>query len=153
MVDHIFSIVKYVKGLILRIGWYTIDAVPDIDTPMLFITGKQDEIVPYEHTIKLYDAATSARFKDILIVDKGTHNDTWYVARDEYLAFIYVPKSTGLHEPMLKYLAKLKEFMDRARIEMVRHRQETRKNTGREGLRDMRATAKINYSGEGEEDL
>ena len=85
MVDHIFALVKYVKGLILRIGWHTDDLVPKIDTPMLFIGGKQDEIVPFEHTIKLYDAATNARFKDILVVDNGTHNDTWYVALDEYL--------------------------------------------------------------------
>ena len=39
MVDHIFAVVKHVKGLILRIGWHTRDIVPSVETPMLFITG------------------------------------------------------------------------------------------------------------------
>ena len=108
MVDHIFSVVRYVKGLVLRIGWHTADLVPEIETPMLFVAGKQDEIVPYEHTIKLYDMATKARFKDILVVETGTHNDTWHVALNEYLN-------------------KLKTFMDRANSEMARHRREEQK--------------------------
>ena len=86
-------------------GWNTIDLVPELDTPMLFVTGKKDEIVPYEQTIQLHDAATNARFKDIFIVKKGTHNDTWYVAGD-------------------KYMNKLKEFMDRANTEMIQHRKD-----------------------------
>ena len=82
MVDHIFVLVRYVKGLILRIGWNTVDLVPDITAPIFFVTGKEDEIVPYEQTIQLYDAATSARFKDLFVVEEGTHNDTWSVKRE-----------------------------------------------------------------------
>ena len=108
MVDHIFAVVKYVKGLVLRIGWHTADLVPEIETPMLFVAGKQDEIVPYEHTIKLYDMATKARFKDIFVVENGTHNDTWHVSLSEYLN-------------------KLQVFMDKARGEMARHRREVLK--------------------------
>ena len=100
MVDHIFVLVKHVKGLILRIGWRTIDIVPEIDIPILFVGGKQDEIVPYEHTVQLYDAAKGARFKDLFTVNRGTHGDTWYVQLDDYLD-------------------KLRTFMDKANTEMT----------------------------------
>ena len=48
MVDHVFYLVSFFKGLILRMGWYTSELVPNLEMPVLYVTGDQDEIVPFE---------------------------------------------------------------------------------------------------------
>jgi hypothetical protein len=48
MVDEIFSFLTPVKSLVLKIGWNSDKLVPDITIPMFYITGDQDEIVPYK---------------------------------------------------------------------------------------------------------
>ena len=107
MVDHIFVLVKYVKGIILRIGWYTKDIIPKVSTPILFVTGDKDEIVPYEHTLKLYEAAKSGKsaLTDILIIENGTHNDTW-------------------HKDLKTYLQKVMDFCEKAHSISARKRQQ-----------------------------
>lgn len=50
MVDIVFFFVRYFKGLILRNYWTSIDLVGRIENPILFVTGDQDELVPYEMT-------------------------------------------------------------------------------------------------------
>ena len=57
MVDHNFYLIKYLKSLILRIEWRTIDIIPHIDAPLLFVTGKNDNIIPSIQTEQLYNAA------------------------------------------------------------------------------------------------
>ena len=39
MVDHIVYFLKYVKRLVLRNKWNSLDLVREIKTPMLYITG------------------------------------------------------------------------------------------------------------------
>ena len=50
----------------------------------------------------MYDAVINSLYKDIFIVEKGSHNDTWAVE-------------------MGNYLRRLKDFMDRANTEMGLH--------------------------------
>lgn len=57
MVDHVFYLVSFFKRLILRIGWETCELVPHLEMPILFVTGDQDEIVPHEQTLDLYELA------------------------------------------------------------------------------------------------
>jgi fermentation-respiration switch protein FrsA (DUF1100 family) len=54
MVDKIFFFLRYFKFLILRNYWQSIDLVKDIQSPMLFITGDQDELVPMQMTLELH---------------------------------------------------------------------------------------------------
>lgn len=65
MVDRIFPIFTHFKKLIQRIYWPSIDRIPKIRVPILFIVGSLDEIVPSVHTNKLHEAATSAAFKQV----------------------------------------------------------------------------------------
>jgi abhydrolase domain-containing protein 13 len=53
MVDIIFPFLKPMKNFILKIGWRNIDLVPRLTLPVYYVTGNQDEIVPYEHTKEL----------------------------------------------------------------------------------------------------
>lgn len=78
MVDVIMPAwISRLKWLVLRIGWSNQEIIPTIKLPILFIAGKLDEIVPHHHMVTLHALATSSTHKSILVVDKGTHNDTW----------------------------------------------------------------------------
>lgn len=39
MVDHIFPFLKFIKWLILRIQWKSIEIVEKLETPIMYITG------------------------------------------------------------------------------------------------------------------
>lgn len=63
MVDHIFPLLSYFKHIIQRIYWPSIDRIPNVKVPLLFIVGLSDEIVPASHVGRLFEAAKSAAFK------------------------------------------------------------------------------------------
>lgn len=46
MVDSLFYFVGYFKPLILRIKWDTRQIISNLQLPILFVTGSEDEIVP-----------------------------------------------------------------------------------------------------------
>ena len=58
MVDELFSFLIPVKSLVLKIGWNSDKLVPEIRIPTIYITGDQDEIVPYRQTVKLHELST-----------------------------------------------------------------------------------------------
>jgi pimeloyl-ACP methyl ester carboxylesterase len=63
MADHILPLFKRFKHILLRMHWPSIDRIPNVKVPMLFVGGTQDEIVPAPHTKRLHDAAVLAPFK------------------------------------------------------------------------------------------
>mmetsp|Transcript_25142 Transcript_25142/g.32803 ORF Transcript_25142/g.32803 Transcript_25142/m.32803 type:complete len:356 (-) Transcript_25142:168-1235(-) len=79
MVDEVMpSFISLFKPLVLRIKWSNEDLMPQIQQPILFLAGGQDELVPPSHMKRLYDLAQKARFKERHVVTFGTHNDTWH---------------------------------------------------------------------------
>lgn len=60
MVDHIFPVLKYVKKLVLKINWPSINRIPEITCPIMFVSGLRDEIVPADHMQRLHDNANKA---------------------------------------------------------------------------------------------
>ena len=58
MADHIFPLFKRFKHILLRMHWPSIDRIPKVKVPMLFVGGTQDEVVPAPHTKRLHDSAT-----------------------------------------------------------------------------------------------
>lgn len=88
MVDQLFPFLTPIKEYVLKIGWDNDQLVPSLHLPIFFVTGDQDELVPHEHTIKLYGAATKAAFKELLVVEGGTHNDTWWVGKEDYITML-----------------------------------------------------------------
>ena len=85
MVDHIFPHLNRFKNLILKMFWPSIDRIPNVRVPMLFIVGTHDEIVPPPHAKKLHDAAVNAPFRQFHQVHGGTHNDTWLKGGKDYV--------------------------------------------------------------------
>lgn len=51
------------KFLIQRLFYPTIDRIDKIECPILFIRGVRDEIVPSDHTIRLFNKAVKSVHK------------------------------------------------------------------------------------------
>jgi abhydrolase domain-containing protein 13 len=68
--------------------WETEKIIGDINStvPILFLGGKQDELVPNSHMKQLFEMSKSER-KTIKEFEKGTHNDT--VVQPSYWDFFY----------------------------------------------------------------
>ena len=77
MVDQIMPHVAPFKIFIQRIFYPTVERINKVTCPILFIRGLKDEIVPCDQSKKLYDAAKSAKFKELHEVANGDHNRTW----------------------------------------------------------------------------
>lgn len=84
MVDRLLPYIAFAKRLVLRIDWNSDEKIQKLKQAILFISGSNDELVPPFHMKKLYELATSSKYKDFFLVLSGTHNDTWDVAGIEY---------------------------------------------------------------------
>lgn len=69
-------ILKYViKPLTLFIGWRSCDHIPKISVPILFLSGREDELVPAAHMDRLYSLATRCSEKRLQKFPDGQHNN------------------------------------------------------------------------------
>lgn len=57
-------------------------SIKKVDCPVLVIHGRDDEVLPFWHGKKLYEAAPGKKMN--LWIDEGMHNDYAYVAGDAY---------------------------------------------------------------------
>jgi len=79
VVDEVMPAVKSVKWLLLGNYWNSIERIAKIKSPILFISGLEDEMLPPEMMNRLYKAASASVYKEKVDIPAGTHNDTWYV--------------------------------------------------------------------------
>ena len=85
MVDHIMPFVAPVKSLVLRIGWNSGDIVKNLKTPVLYLAGDDDQLVPHSQMIKLLEiSGKSSKYAKMHVVNGGTHNETWLQGGREY---------------------------------------------------------------------
>lgn len=86
-----------------RFSYRTIDFIKDVRCPVMLIYSRNDEVVPFEFGLELYEAANEPKeFVEIL----GSHNDSFLVSSEIYknawtkwLRFIKEYKSqTGHHQ-------------------------------------------------------
>jgi hypothetical protein len=85
MVDKIFPLLSPLKSLILRLDWPSWRRIATITTPILFVSGLLDEVVPCEQMQKLFKLAVNSRSKQIVTIPDGMHNDTWLKGGELYL--------------------------------------------------------------------
>lgn len=57
-------------------------AVTSIHVPVLFIYGKQDHLINYRYSVRLYEYANHP--KDVFPIESARHNDAWGVAGEKY---------------------------------------------------------------------
>jgi len=75
-------IVPFVPPFLLSIKMDSINKIGAIRIPKLFIHSPDDEVVPYELGRRLFKAASHPKeFLDI----SGTHNEGYFLSRDEFL--------------------------------------------------------------------
>ena len=79
MADIIFPILKPIKGPLLRMHWNSKVIAPKIQTPILYLAGGRDEIVPPSQMQALYQLSQQgcSRYTQFHAVPNGMHNDTW----------------------------------------------------------------------------
>lgn len=85
MVDHVFPILSYFKWAVLRIRWPSVELIPSVRVPVLFISGAKDQLVPSWMVQRLHDAAAQSAHRELFSVPDGTHNDTFQKAGPEYV--------------------------------------------------------------------
>jgi hypothetical protein len=77
VIDVVLPPLRFVKAL-NRNPWDTRTIIGSLETPILFISGLRDELVPPPHVKRLHDEAVRCRIKHFYVVENGTHNDTWF---------------------------------------------------------------------------
>jgi len=70
---------------LLRFHYSPIDALPNIDVPVLVIHSPNDEIIPFHHGQKLFAAARQPK---MFLEITGGHNDGFHVSGGRYRAGI-----------------------------------------------------------------
>ncbi|CAI5531288.1 unnamed protein product [Closterium sp. Naga37s-1] len=87
VLSHLLSTkgVRPLNGLV-RSQWRTIDVIGKIDTPILFLSGAKDELVPPAHMRQLYAEAQRNTGGSSLFVEvaAGGHMDTWLRGGQRY---------------------------------------------------------------------
>jgi fermentation-respiration switch protein FrsA (DUF1100 family) len=59
--------------LLLRDRFASADSIGRVHSPLLVIAGDADDIVPIEHSRRLFDAASSS--KELVVIPRASHND------------------------------------------------------------------------------
>ncbi|XP_030530076.1 alpha/beta hydrolase domain-containing protein WAV2 isoform X1 [Rhodamnia argentea] len=74
-----------ILNIVVRSPWNTIDVIGQVEQPILFLSGLQDEMVPPLHMQLLYaKAATHNRQCVFVEFPTGMHMDTWLSGGDRY---------------------------------------------------------------------
>jgi len=85
MVNALMPFIAPLKFLILRMDWNNEKHAHDIVTPVLFLAGDQDELVPHHHMQRLHQLSSiKSQFAKMHIIRGGTHNDSWVKGGMDY---------------------------------------------------------------------
>jgi fermentation-respiration switch protein FrsA (DUF1100 family) len=76
MIDSKFPVFRYIKFL-SKNHWKSIDRVPLITKPVLYISSLKDEIVPAGQMKQLIEATKSSKRVEKFYLQEGTHNVSW----------------------------------------------------------------------------
>ena len=91
MVDALMPFVAPLKPLVLTLDWNSGKIAPQLRVPVLYLAGKEDELVPPYHMQELYKASAKAsQCARIHVIERGTHNDTWLKGGKAYWEVIRI---------------------------------------------------------------
>jgi hypothetical protein len=72
--------------LLLRDSFESLRHIGQLHAPLLVIAGDRDSIVPFEHSRRLYDAASPP--KELVVIRGADHNDAELLMGDEMIGAI-----------------------------------------------------------------
>lgn len=85
MVDQLMPLIAPLKFFVLRMDWGNDRIAPTIRTPVLYLAGDADELVPHNHMQRLFEySSKSSIYNKMHIIKGGTHNDSWMVGGSIY---------------------------------------------------------------------
>ena len=85
LVDAMSFIYKIFRPLILRNYWPSDKRIPNLTLPIMFISGRKDEMIPYTMMDTLYQKADKSEYKVMYEVPGGSHMGTWWTGREKLL--------------------------------------------------------------------
>eukprot|EP01138_Halocafeteria_seosinensis_P009467 gb/GECG01009675.1/.p1 GENE.gb/GECG01009675.1/~~gb/GECG01009675.1/.p1 ORF type:complete len:400 (+),score=43.88 gb/GECG01009675.1/:1-1200(+) len=129
MVDKIFPFLNRFKYFLQRLFFPNIDRIRNVTCPVLFISGEADELIPPQHTQKLFVNAVNSRYKDLYTVPNGGHNDCYMKGGEPYFEAIQRFIDKVLEEEKFTEPAQEKLEQD---TEEDNQQQETRRRTHNE---------------------
>lgn len=97
MVEVVMPKLTWAKPLISN-KWMTIESIGEIERPILFLSGTEDELVPPSQMWKLHEAAESSVKRVWAPMKGGKHNDT--------------PTIRGYWEALAKFVKTLEAVAD-----------------------------------------
>ena len=103
MVDEIIGeFLGLFKMLLLRNKWPSVDRIKNVACPILYMSSKDDDFIPQEHMLTLYENAKQAEFAEFYSIENAGHMNGW---------------STGYWD----YIDKFGEFMEECPAIQERH--------------------------------
>ncbi|ORX52059.1 alpha/beta-hydrolase [Hesseltinella vesiculosa] len=76
LIPSVFPILKYFTVLCHQNWPSEVNIQRIVKTPVLFLSGGKDELIPSAHMARLHEACGSRQLKDIVEFPNGMHNDT-----------------------------------------------------------------------------
>ncbi|OII70741.1 uncharacterized protein cubi_00886 [Cryptosporidium ubiquitum] len=127
----IFKYFGFLFKVIQRLKFDSISKISRVKSPILFVVGSEDEIIPPTHSIELYrKAGTNGFLNKVYTVSGGLHNDTWLKGGMEFylmlIEFIYNVIDFNTAEMVAssnKILRQNEEESSDSKEEILRHRE------------------------------
>ncbi|CAD8056693.1 unnamed protein product [Paramecium sonneborni] len=79
---------RIISPLIVFNTWKTINIIPKITKPIMFISSGRDEVIPYKQMMTLSQAAMKSIQKIDYHIPQGDHNSNWVLNKNEYFQTI-----------------------------------------------------------------
>jgi fermentation-respiration switch protein FrsA (DUF1100 family) len=111
MVDVVMPYLRHVKKFVLKMNWDNEHILTrGIQTPILFLAGDKDELVPHHHMIQLHKLSfmgdrRSSHLSELYVVKGGRHNDTWmrggrqyYEKMNSFISSVLIHPIHGLND-------------------------------------------------------
>jgi len=113
LVSPFTSIEEVAKHLLGMLGamlassyWENLDSIKNVNCPILFVHGKDDRIIPHEHSLQLYENCThNTHVRAIQVLNGFGHNDlSWWSLigyfRDFLTANVFIHSKANVDKPI-----------------------------------------------------
>ena len=77
LVCEIFPNLAILLPFILDNEWPTIERIPNIYCPILYVRGLKDTLIPSNHTLNNRAVSVNSKYVDTIELRSGTHNYTF----------------------------------------------------------------------------
>ena len=85
---HWFKYLKLLLACLITSRWTSFHYITKLKTPILFLSGLRDELIPPSHMRALYEASIQSKLRRIETFANGSHNDTHVRGGETYFKAI-----------------------------------------------------------------